>query len=169
MRFDPTLPLLLFLAAFTTLGPPAVEAQDFRSSRTGLVVALPEGWEGSAAVDEEGLPSRALYTFTAEASGPYAGAVLRVEQVHGLDPLARQRWMRGHGPALPSGLRPVAALDPSATPFSSAIGMATEGPGVRGALYLLARGPALYAVSAEAPAGSRLDLRALAAGVRFGE
>ena len=125
--------------------PPAATAHAF--GETGLRVALPAGWAGPSVADES-RGARAAYTFTNEAAGPLAGAVLYVERALGLNPVEQELWRQGrwasaYGTALPVG--------PGAAPLP---GTAFEigGAGRGGVVVFVQRGPAFWAVRAEAPA-----------------
>ena len=165
-----TLLLLAALAATPALAQTA--ASDSAASRptayafaaTGLRVALPAGWAGTVAADEARLPAYALYTFEATAPG-LEGAVLRVEQVVGLNALERERWRTGAVRYGYHGTRPVG---PAALPVAG-LGVEVSGGGRGGAVAFVQRGAAYWTVHVSAPAevwaARRAELGAALAGV----
>jgi hypothetical protein len=164
----PAMYRLLALAALLAAAPALAQPQTFTS---GLVVALPEGWSGAAAVDERGLPGLASYRFENQnPQSPLRGAVLHVERLTGLNPMMRERWAQGRVPYGYHGARPVAALP--AVPIPGAVGFRTEREGHLGGVFFAVRGPVYWAVQVEAPEdvyaaheGTLLDL---ARGLRLG-
>lgn len=136
------LTVLLLLTASASAQPQAY--------RSGLVVTLPENWDGPATVDESGLPGRASYRFEDQSdSSATRGAVLTIERLTGLNPVMRERWQQGRVPYGYHGARPVAVL-PSA-PLPDAVGFRTERDGMVGDVYFLVRGPVYWAIQVEAP------------------
>lgn len=170
MRFDPSLPLLLVLAAFVSLFAPPADGQTFRSARTGLTVHLPPDWHGAIRVDEAGLPARAAYAFAAADTAALAGATLHVERVAGLNPLQQQRWMRWQGAALMQDAQAVAAARPSEVVFAQATAFEVRRGAQRGLAYFFAHGGAHYAVLVQMPASrfeaARTALAQVTRGVR---
>jgi hypothetical protein len=144
------LPLLVALLAFGLSAPALAQPEAYRS---GLVVALPEGWAGPEAVDESGLPGFASYRFENRSdSSALRGAVLHVERLTGLNPVMRERWQQGRVPQGYHGARPVAAL--ATVPWPGAVGFRTarDGDDRVGNVYFLVRGTVYWAVQVEAPA-----------------
>lgn len=136
--------------------------------RTGLRVTLPAGWDGPARADEGRLPRLAVYTFENTAPGPFAGMVLRVEQVVGLHAMDQERWRRGQMPNGYHGARPVGPIDSG---LPALIALETARPGRGGAVAFLQRGQTYWALSVEAPsatwAARRAEVLALFAGVQL--
>ena len=128
--FDPSLIVLLVLAALAAVisGAAPVQAQAYRSEATGLQVVVPEGWDGTQAIDETALPGRATYRFEATAPA-LSGAVLVIERVTGLNPLAEERFRRGQVQFGYHGLRPTAGLPESAMVFGPGAGVALAAGG----------------------------------------
>ena len=127
-------------------------------------MTLPPGWDGDVAADEAHLPAYALYTFENAAPG-LEGAVLRVEQVVGLDPLERERWRTGAVRYGYHGLRPVG---PAALPVAG-LSVEAAGAGRAGAVAFVQRGTTYWALHVSAPtavwASHRPGLLAALAGV----
>lgn len=172
--FDPSLIVLLVLAALAAVisGAAPVQAQAYRSEATGLQVVVPEGWDGTQAIDETALPGRATYRFEATAPA-LSGAVLVIERVTGLNPLAEERFRRGQVQFGYHGLRPTAGLPESAMVFGPGAGVALAAGEQTGRVYFVQRGRIYWAVHLSAPASALAErpdlLDALAAGVRLSD
>ena len=146
--------------------PPAAGAPAYAFGETGLRVTLPADWTGRGVADESH-GARASYTFANGAAGPLAGAVLYVERAVGLNPVERELWRRGQWASAYGATRPVAR---AAAPLD---GLAFEvaGGGRGGVVVFVQRGPAFWAVRADAPTSTwaaRPDaVAALVAGVEI--
>lgn len=140
------LPLLFVLAAPVL----AQDAPGYRSEATGFQFMFPDRWDGPSAVDEEGLPGRAVYRFEAT-NRDHAGAVLIVERVMGLNPLLEERFRRGQVSFGYHGFQPTAALSDEAMIFGPGAGFEIVAGDRTGRAYFLQRGRALWAIHMAAP------------------
>ena len=151
--------------AQATAAPPAAETT-FVFGETGLAVELPAGWDGPSRSDESGLPAHAVYTFANTASGPLAGATLRVERVVGLNPVEQQLWSQGRSSRGYGDARPVG---PASTPLPG-LGIEVASGDRGGAIVFFQRGGAFWVAKVEAPASTwaarRAEVAALLASVR---
>lgn len=151
---------------------PAPRRVVFRSEVTGFQIVLPEGWDGTSAVDEEGLPGRATYRFQATAAG-MAGTTVVVERVTGLNPLVEERFRRGQVAFGYHGLRPTGALPADAMVFGPGAGVAIAAGERTGRAYFVQRGRVFWAVHIAAPVGVLAEqpgwFDAIARGVRLSE
>lgn len=144
--------------------PPAPILHVFGS---GLRVTLPPGWDGPA-IASEGDPGHATYAFQNTATGhPLVGASVRLERVSGLNPLLRERWLRGQTTHGYNGTRPVG---PATAPIPG-FAVEVEGPGLRGIAVFTQRDDGLWALQVVAPTAlweqRRDEVRALLAGIRL--
>ncbi len=156
MRFDPSLLVLLALAFFATPERPApVERVAF--ARGGFALELPDGWSGPQEVDESRFPSAATYRLRNAAAGPLAGAEVLVVRRTGLNPMLRERWVRGRVPLDLGALRPVEALGGARLAFASGAGFRMAGGGREALVYFTAQGGAYYAVAVAASAAAFAD------------
>lgn len=151
-----TMPLpMRFLAAFLValvLAAAPVPAQDYTSRRTGLQVDLPPEWEGPTLATEDGLPAYASYVFeNANAESDLSGVVLRIDRVVGLDPVRRERWLRGQSEIGYHGARPVSALPPDHILFRPGTALLAKTSTTTSLVFFTVRDGAHYAVQVEAP------------------
>ena len=162
----------LFIFALSASPSRAQAPAPFHSETTDLVIQLPAGWEGAQSVSETTLPARATYRFEATAPG-LAGAVVIVERVIGLNPLAQERFRRGQVAFGYHGLRPTALLAGEEMVFGSGAGLAVSGGDRIGRVYFVQRGRVFWAVHLAAPEATLAQtpglLDTLARGVRLSD
>ena len=117
---------------------------------SGLKVTLPPGWDGPVTAVDHGPPGERYAFRNATPGHPLAGAVLRVERVGGLDPLQRERWVRGQ---TTYGYNGTAPMGPTLAPLAG-LALEVEGGGQGGAVVFTQRRGEMWTAQVVAPAAT---------------
>lgn len=145
--------------------PPTPTLHVFGTS--GVSFLAPADWTTQTTAIERDGYSR--FTATNATDGhPLDGATVTVERIVGLNPLLRERFLRGQ---TPFGTHGAEAIGPIAVP--EGVGLEVAGPDACGAAVYVARGAVLWAISVQAPASTwnarRPNVMALLTNLRLPE